>query len=265
MRDDWDDLPGEVRDAVEARTGAVGRVEPAPAGNHANIASTVHTPEGPVFVKAARKEPERDGPEVMSLCWEAAINLHVAEHAPRLQWTVEAGGWLVLGFEHVQARHADYRPGSSDLARLAEVIDALQAMPCPDLLDRRRIERGTSGMGPLAGDTLLHCDLNPANLLITDDGTVRVVDWAFVARGAAFIELARLIPWLLKAGHEPARAEGWAARFPSWTGTDPAHIDLYARAFADRWRANITTNRAPWALEHAAAARRWAEHRARRR
>lgn len=112
-----------------------------------------------------------------------------------------------------------------------------------------------------AADTLLHCDLNPANLLIADDGTVRVVDWAFVARGPGFIELARLIPWLLKAGHGPAQAEEWVTRFPSWTATDPAHIDVYARAFAGRWRANIETNRARWALEHAEAAQRWADHR----
>ncbi|WP_143220951.1 hypothetical protein [Actinomadura sp. CNU-125] len=216
MRSDWDDLPSEVRDAIEARTGAVRRVEAAPAGNHANIASTLHTVDGRVFVKAARKEPGRDGSEVKSLRWEAAINRHVAEHAPRLHWTVEAGGWLVLGFEHVRARHADYRPGSSDLETLAEVIDGLQAMPCPDLLDRRRVDRRWGD--PPAGETL-------------------------------------------KAGHGPAQAEGWAARFPSWAGTDPAHLDAYACAFAERWRANTETNRAPWALEHAAAAGRWADHR----
>ncbi|QFG22350.1 phosphotransferase family protein [Actinomadura sp. WMMB 499] len=260
MRIDWSALPDEVREGVEAQTGGIRRIEAAPAGNHADIASTLYTVDGRVFVKAARKEPDGDGPEVKSLRWEAAINPHVAEHAPRLHWTVEAGGWLVLGFEHVEARHADYRPGSPDLEALAKVVDALQAMPCPDVLDRRRVDR--PGVPSWAGDTLLHCDLNPANLLIADDGTVRVVDWAFVSRGAAFIELARLIPWLLKAGHEPARAEDWVARFPSWSGTEPAHIDQYARAFADRWRKNTETNRAQWALEHAAAARRWAEHRA---
>src|SRR5690606_36340037 len=124
------------------------------------------------------------------------------QYAPRLHWTVEAGGWLVLAFEHVQARHAEYTPGSPDLDILAKIIDSLQAHPLPDVLERKRIERRWESMGdttPLAGTTLLHADLNPANVLLGDNDTAYVVDWTFAGRGAAFLELALLIPWLLKA------------------------------------------------------------------
>jgi hypothetical protein len=242
-------------------------MEPAPAGNHADIAATLLTAGDRVFLKAARRTaPDADGPEVRSLRWEAAINPHVTEYAPRLHWTAEAGGWLALGFEYVRARHADYTPGSPDLEILAEVIDTFQALPCPKVLTAKRAEirwqAVTDDVTPLAGDALLHCDLNPANVLISREGTVRVVDWAFVARGAAFLEPALLVPWLLKAGHHPTEAEAWAGRFSSWSDADPAHIDLFCRSFADKWQLNIAANgEAAWALEHAAAARRWADYR----
>ncbi|MEU5992273.1 phosphotransferase [Spirillospora sp. NPDC047418] len=265
MRSHWSDLPPEVISAVTARTGPIGRVEPAPAGNHADIAATIHTADGRLFVKAARKTaPDTDGPEVRSLRWEAAINPHVTEYAPRLHWTVEAGGWLVLAFEHVQARHADYTPGSPDLNVLIKIIGRLQAHPLPDVLERKRVERRWESMGDmtsLAGNTLLHADLNPANLLIGDDNTAYVVDWTFAGRGTAFLEMALLIPWLLKAGHTPTEAEVWVAQFPAWRATSRATIDLFARVFATKWQANLATNSEAWALEHATAAHRWASHR----
>jgi hypothetical protein len=42
---------------------------------------------------------------------EALINPYVADLSPRLLWRVQ-GEWDVLGFEVVDGRHADYRPGS---------------------------------------------------------------------------------------------------------------------------------------------------------
>lgn len=265
MRSDWSDLPPEALDAITAHAGPIRSIEPAPAGNHADIAATVHAAGNRLFVKAARKTtPDQDGPEVRSLRWEAAINPHVTEYAPRLHWTVEAGGWLVLAFEHVQARHAAYTPGSPDLDTLTKIIDSLQTHPLPAVLNRKRVERRWEMMGevtPLAGDTLLHADLNPANVLLGEDGTAHVVDWTFAGRGAAFLEMALLVPWLLQAGHSPAEAERWAARFPAWTSADPSAIDLFARVFADKWQTNITGNPADWALAHAAAAQRWALYR----
>ena len=47
MRSDCADLPPEVLGAVKAHTGPIHRVEPAPAGDHADITATVHTADGP--------------------------------------------------------------------------------------------------------------------------------------------------------------------------------------------------------------------------
>lgn len=80
--------------------------------------------------------PDRDGVEVRPLRWDAAINSHVSESAPRLLWHGEAGRWLALGFEHVEGRHADYTRGSVDLEVVAKTLTAFQALPCPDLVNR---------------------------------------------------------------------------------------------------------------------------------
>ncbi|GAA2628474.1 phosphotransferase [Actinomadura fulvescens] len=264
MRIDWTELPTEIQAAVEAHTGQVGSVVPAAEGNHANIASTVHGGRGSVFVKAARKQAaDQDGAEVRSLRWENAINPHVSEFAPRLLDSAEAGGWFAIIFEHVDGRRADFAPDSPDLEVLAKTVDALQSTAAPDALKKyvqRRWESVVDDVTPMAGDQLLHADLNPANFLITAD-RVYLVDWAFVARGAAWVEPALLMPWLLQAGHEPGDAERWLSRIGSWADADPAHLDLFAGAFAAKWAINLENNSEPWAVKLAAAARAWAHYR----
>lgn len=265
MRTDWTELPADLLTCMEAEMGPVVAVEPAPTGNHADVASSVHTAGGKLFVKAARKvSPDQDGPEVRSLRREAAVNPHVSEFAPRLLWTVEAGGWLALGFEHVEGRRADFTPGSADLAFLAKTIHAIQATPCPDVV-RMAVERRWQSVArdvtPMSGGALLHTDLNEDNFIITPDGRPYVVDWAFVARGAAWAELALLIPWLLLAGHSPGEADAWAHQFVSWAEAPPEHIDRFSAAFAEKWRINSKTNTADWVTRHADLTRRWADHR----
>ncbi|REE96956.1 phosphotransferase [Thermomonospora umbrina] len=264
MRTAWTDLPEELREGITAHTGRVRAIEPAATGNHADVASTLHTTDGSVFVKAARKAGERDGPEVRSLRWEAAVNPHAREFAPRLLWQVEAGGWLALGFEYVEGRHADYAPGSPDLEVLAKTIEAFQALSCPDLVNRRverRWEPVTDDVTPMAGNALLHTDLNPANVLIAADGRAYIVDWAFVSRGAPWVEPAILIKWLIRGGHSPRQAEQWVSRFPSWAEVPSAVLDAFAAAHAELWRRRSSDNPAPWAAELAALTRRWADHR----
>ncbi|WP_173390608.1 phosphotransferase [Actinomadura litoris] len=264
VRTDWSDLPEDLRTEIEAHTGPVVDVEPAPTGNHADIASTLYTTGGPVFVKAARKLADRDGPEVKSLRREASVNPVVTELAPRLRWQVEAGEWLALGFDHVQGRPADFSPGSPDLDVLAKTIQAIHNAPCPDavrLVVERRWQKHTADVAFLAGHTLLHTDLNQDNFIITSDGRAYVVDWAFVSRGAAWVELGLLIPWLLKAGHSPNEAEAWVSQFPSWEQTAAADIDTFAAAFAMQWRKASQMREDPWVHLHADLTGRWDDHR----
>src|SRR5687768_12890514 len=122
-RTQWSELPALFRDAIQAHVGDLDSYDPAPSGNHADFAGTLRGKKAgkplTAFVKAAKKvSPDQDGPEVWSLRNEAAINPHMDEFAPRLLWEVEAGGWLGLGFEYIDGRHADLSPGSADLSVL---------------------------------------------------------------------------------------------------------------------------------------------------
>jgi Ser/Thr protein kinase RdoA (MazF antagonist) len=139
----------------------------------------------------------------------------------------------------VTGRHADFSPGSGDLAILTKVIHAIQATPCPEavkMLVERRWQSVAEDVSPMAGAALLHTDLNEDNLIITPANRAYVVDWAFVARGAAWVELGLLIPWLLKADHSPRETDEWVSQFSSWADADPAHIDLFSAVYVEKWR-----------------------------
>ncbi|MFC4911743.1 phosphotransferase [Actinomadura gamaensis] len=264
MRAGWGELPGEITRIVKEHAGTVAAVVPAAAGNHADIASTVTGSRGRVFIKAARKaSPETDGPEARSLRWEKAINPHVAEFAPQLLHAVETDEWIALIFEHVDGRKADHAPGSPDLLLLAKTIHALQATPCPAFV-QRQVERRWTDLGsdasPMAGTALLHTDLNTDNLIITGD-RVHVVDWAFVSRGAAWVELAQLVPWLLGAGHTPQAADEWLAQFPSWLEAPATAIDLHAQLHRKLWEGRLALRPEPWMPPYVNAVRQWATHR----
>ncbi len=260
-RGQWTDLPEQVRHAVQAHTGSVREVEPAQTGEHSDFAATLHVPAGRVFVKGSRVI---EGPDFWSLCREAQINPHVVEFAPRLLWQVEAGGWLLLGFEHVDGRHADYSPGSPDLVHLARVVESFQAMACPEMVTRR-VERRWADFAddvtPMAGVAMVHMDLNPANLLITQDKRVYVIDWGWTCKGAAWVELATLVQWLIGNGHSPQEAEDWLSQFPSWRAADPGALDLFARANCDRWRKLTADNPPAWAASLADWVQRWKTYR----
>jgi aminoglycoside phosphotransferase (APT) family kinase protein len=170
----------------------------------------------------------------------------------------------VLGFEYVPGRHPDYSPGSPDLEVLASTIATLQKVPSPGIVQRpvtrRWVELGED-VSPMEGDALLHTDLNAHNLIIREDGAPFVVDWAFVARGAPWVELGQLVPWLLLAGHTPHSAEDWLSRFPAWRGAAPSAVSWYARLHSTVWTQRASTIGEPWMPPYAAEVRRWATYR----
>lgn len=263
-RSDWNDLPAAIRDAIERRTGSITGVRSAPGGNHADLAAALGTAGGTVFVKAARKLADRDGPEVRSLRREAVIAPHMTRFVPGLAWETETEGWLALGFIYVPGRAATFVPGSPDLDVLAHVVHVLQATPCPDVVYLRVEQRWApfaDDVSAMAGDALVHTDLNPDNLIIGDDGNVCVVDWALASRGAAWIEAGQLMPWLILAGHSPRQADAWAAQIPSWRHADPDAVNLYSRLAVTFWRRRAAARPAPWMAPYLAAWEGWTAYR----
>jgi hypothetical protein len=248
----WADLPGAVRDLVQDRTGQVAGSRPA-GGDRSDITATLDTESGAVFIKGAA-----GGMFARSLRNEAAVNPHVSPIAPRLLWTVEAEGWIILGFEHVDGRHADYSPGSPDLPLLRAALERLQQVPLPDHVTKGA-ERHYGGLAAMTGDTLLHTDLHPDNVLISADRAY-LVDWAWACKGAAWAELAMVAFRLIVAGHTVQSAEEWGRSCPAWKGGRT--LDAFVTANALSWQRAADRDPQEWKTRTARHAQQWVDHRA---
>ncbi|WP_424183867.1 phosphotransferase family protein [Actinokineospora sp. G85] len=259
----WNSLPASVRDAIGERAGHVSAARTVSQGMNSALAAVLDTSAGRVFVKGIRQ----DYPGVVAQQREATINPHVRPLAPALLWRLDdVDGWDVLAFEFIEGRHPNYAPGSADLLAVLAALDTLAALPLPDLplKDARRrwheyLDADDAEL--LGGETLLHTDYNPDNILITADGTARMIDWAWPTRGAAWIDPCCLALRLIAAGHTAAEAEQWVARTRAWADAPRAALDVFARANVDMWADIAASDPQPWKQRMADAARQWADAR----
>jgi len=184
--------------------------------------------------------------------------------APRLRWRTEADGWLLLGFDHIQGRHADLSTGSRDLPLIADAMSAMarDLAGCGAVADRlapqwarfapwRRLAKDIpADLDPWAcdnldqliiwesravevaeGDSLVHTDLHSLNILISD-GRATVIDWAWSRLGSAAVDVAFLTARLVAAGHTPVAAVTWAENIPTWRS---APFDVRAALAVQVW------------------------------
>jgi hypothetical protein len=256
MRRDWAALPATVVTGIRERVGGT-RVIPASDGDHAEIAATVTGAGESAFIKAAVSELG-----VRSLRYELLVSRSIDKpYSPAVVWDFEADGWLVVGFEHVDGARADLSPDSPDLDLLDTVLKELAKTRVPSDLP---LFSPTARLGfdhpAMQDDTLVHTDLNPANLIVTPTG-VRVVDWAMAAKAAPWVELALLVPWLIGSGHPPEQAEVWLARHPAWDATTPEILDNFASSNAAKWSLKARQSNAPWMHDLAAWTGRWSAYR----
>lgn len=289
-RCDWDGLPEGVRRTVAARCGPVVRSQSASAGSAASLAATLYLADGRVLFCKGIQANSR-------LAWmhrnEARVNPWLPDVAPRLLWTLDTGGWLLLGFEHIEGRHADLSPGSPDLLRIADLMAGMErnltpcpsiplqtlsqrwaALPawhllsqnCPEDLDpwtrdnlRRLLDAEASAPDLLAGQTLVHTDLNARNFLIGEG--VRVVDWAWPCRAAAWIDVAFLVLRLIAAGHTPDAAEQWATSVPAWNQASDTAVTAFAVTVAGLWQYRHRATPTEPQQRLSTIAREWAQHR----
>ncbi len=262
-RHHWTELPARVRHAVTARTGPVSGMEHIAAGSNADLTITLTTSAGQVFCKGATVGTNRAD----FLRNEVRLNPFLPRDlVPRLLWSIDTNGWLITGFEHAPGRVADLRPGSPDLPLIAATLTRMATAftPCPSV----DVQPATARWGQLLdpalvdGDTLLHTDMTHNNFLVTDD-RVQVVDWSMPCRGAAWLDTARMLIRLIRAGHTPEQAEAWAARLPMWAATTPPAVDAFAAAVTtvSRRLRDRSSTTWPHLVEMADAGDAWLQHR----
>ncbi len=229
------------------------------------LAVTLHTARIRVFVKGMRQ----DHRDAWTQQREAAANPYIVPLGARVLWRVVAGGWDLLGFEHLTGRGADYSPASADLALVVEAMTALGGVPSPDP-DVELAEAGQRWSAYLddpadvtlfTGTALLHIDWNPTNVLITAADAAHLVDWSHTTRGAAWTDPACWVVWLGFAGHTPQEAERWAAEVPAWCWAPIRALDLFVTAQARFWQATADAHFHPWTQRLRDAAAQWVTYR----
>ena len=260
----WNDLPGPLRSAIEARTGPVIAARTAGAGENSPLAAIITTADGMVFAKGMPSGHRR----VASQEHEAVVAPLVQEISPALLWHFDEAGWNVLGYEYVRGRHADYSPGSADLDAMVRLITALGEIKVLDAgLFKRAEDRWRSyveepeGAGLLSGSTLIHSDWAPDNVLMSP-GRAWLIDWAWPTLGAAWIDPACWVLRLMASGGHTAReAERQAARTRAFEAADPRHIDMFAAASLRLWTEIAQADGSAWTAAMARSAREWLRHR----
>jgi hypothetical protein len=286
----WAELPDEVRQEVERRCGRVLVENPATAGRHSEFSATLDTAgAGRVFVKGITI----DHPQAGGHRHEVYVNPWLPDVAPRLSWTVEAGGWLMLGFEYLPGRHADLAPGSDDLAMItdavsvmAEALRSCQATQVPVLAEQwsrlvawrrlshdpptdlhpwsranldRFVQWEQRAFQSIRGDSLAHTDLHPLNMII--DESARIVDWAWSRQAAAWVDTGFLVLRLIRSGHSPIDAERWAGGISVWGEASESDRTAFAIGVLGLWEFLQRDQPLPHRPQLTNAARHWAKHR----
>ncbi|AQT72378.1 phosphotransferase [Streptomyces sp. fd1-xmd] len=257
----WLELPPEARSAVETYTGPVEHAETAETGVMARLACTLHTATGPVFVKGTRS----DEPTAWMYDYEARVT-RVAPLAPRVLWQVDAGGWLLTGYEYLVGPHPDLSPGSPDLGPFLDALTTMSEAPWPEQVRKKPLHIRWSGFLPadhspdLGGRALVHSDVSPLNMLATGDG-IRVLDWALACPGPAWADAAFAIPRFIHAGHTAEQAEALAQAVPAYSKAEPSAVATFAATLCGVWESRAASDPAPHRAPLIAAARAWTMHR----
>ncbi|GGN99114.1 hypothetical protein GCM10010112_92610 [Actinoplanes lobatus] len=257
----YQQLPAAIRHRISEIVGLVTDADSAIEGLNSSVAARLHTAGGHSFVKAL--------PVDHRWAWtqqrEAEIAPHVDAVGAGLIARIVDDGWDVLLFDALDGHQADYSPGSNDLVPVARLIARIGELPCPHTplrLAEQRLAAYTSAdmLHHFAGDSLLHTDLNPANVIV-DNGQARIVDWGWATRGAAWLDAAYWVSWLIAAGHTPEQAEWWAAQVPAWQTVTTAGVTAFAEANARLWAEIGAGSTDAWTTRILAASAAWRQYR----
>lgn len=225
VRIGWHDLPAHVHAAVADLLGSPVVAATSQAGGFSpGTADRVVTAAGGrAFVKAV--SPDQNAVSVRMARREAEVTaaLPAGTPAPRLLGVFDDGHWVVLVLEDIDGAHPRTPWVSSELdaavRALHDLARSLTPSPLPggrttadvlgdDLDGWRRVAAdppadlapwlrprlgelvaiADRALGSLTGDTLVHTDIRPDNLLITADGRIVFIDWPHGANGPAWLD-----------------------------------------------------------------------------
>ncbi|MDH6521819.1 hypothetical protein M2163_001188 [Streptomyces sp. SAI-135] len=261
-RIEWHDLPAEARAAVERHTGPVKTAGTAPHGVMSRLACTIQTPAGRAFVKGTG----HDDPQAWVYRHEARVT-RCAPLAAGVLWEVDAGGWMLYGYEYIDGRHPDLAPGSGDLAPLLHTLTVTSETPWPEALHKKPLHTRWTGFLPpdvppgLQGRALSHTDMSPHNMLVTQSSELLLLDWALSCPAPTWADTALTVPRLISAGHTPEQAETIARTVPAYRAADPATVTTFARTVHAAWQDWERTRPMPHRAALTAAAQAWATYR----
>lgn len=256
---EWAHLPPSLRSLIEDHCGSpVTRARSQSSGFTPGFASVLTCEDGSRhFVKAASLVAQRAFAEAYREEASKARMLPDLTPATRLLWIHDADDWVVLGFEHVEAR-APHRPWTEDdlaacLDALSEVTRTLTPPPAGLVLDDAAVDfadwpakwrhtlatfampHGEEAAALAArfaevvgGYTVVHGDVRDDNLLLTADGRVLLCDWNWPALGAAWLDSLILLTGPRGDGLDVERV---LATHPTFASVDAEAIDIVLALF----------------------------------
>ncbi|HWO62514.1 MAG TPA: phosphotransferase [Umezawaea sp.] len=230
----WDGLPAPVRVAVERVVGGpVVEARTCPGGFSPGFASVLTRADGHrVFVKAVDVDRWPADAALHRAEAEVTAVLPASAGAPRLLGAFDDGHWVGLAFEAVDGVEPRQPWDAAELDRVVTALLARGDVPAPAglshdhlrlggwaaLADRRAhvaehspwaadhlprlVELEREGLAAARGDSLVHFDLYPHNVLLTPRRVV-VVDWPHARAGAPLVDLVTLLSSAAADGHDP--------------------------------------------------------------
>ena len=139
VRVHWEEVPGSVRAALEARVGApIVEAITQPQGFSPGLATRLRLDDGRrVFVKAVSEAANPDTPDIHRREARILAALPASAHAPRLLWTFDEQGWVALCLEDIDGRHPHEPWTEDDLNLVVETFTRMAAdlTPSPIAVD----------------------------------------------------------------------------------------------------------------------------------
>lgn len=222
----WADLPEQLRGWVGEVLGSpVVEAVSQPGGFSPGTADRVRTADGArVFVKAVSADQNPETPALHRREIGVLRSLTGVDAVPQLIGSHDDGHWVALVVEDVDGRHPlpwTHELLAASLDALAELAHVPAPAEWPALEDELVGEMGTwarlreappDDLDPwcrgrldelvdlcartlprMSGPHVVHTDVRADNLLVEASGAVRVIDWPWASRGAAWCDAAMLL------------------------------------------------------------------------